>query len=44
MIFLIRDKLEDITRDLYAREGYYHAMYGKQIVEEYRYNEWGVSK
>ena len=32
----LRDKLEDIDRDLEAREGYYYTTYGKHIVEEYR--------
>jgi hypothetical protein len=31
-----RDKLEDLTRDLEARDGYYYTMYGKHIVAEYR--------
>ena len=31
-----RDKLEDLSRDLEARDGYYYTVYGKQIVAEYR--------
>jgi len=31
-----RDKLEDLSRDIEAREGYYYTMYGKHIVAEYR--------
>ena len=31
-----RDKLEDLSRDLQARDGYYYTMYGKHIVAEYR--------
>ena len=31
-----RDKLEDISRDLEARDGHYYTMYGKHIVAEYR--------
>jgi len=31
-----RDKLEDLSRDMDAREGYYHNMYGKHIVAQYR--------
>jgi len=31
-----RDKLEDLNRDLEARDGFYHTMYGKHIVAEYR--------
>ena len=31
-----RDKLEDLSRDIEAREGYYYTMYGKQIVAEFR--------
>jgi len=31
-----RDKLEDLSRDLEARDGYYYSTYGKYIVEEYR--------
>jgi len=31
-----RDKLEDLSRDIEARDGYYFTMYGKQIVAEYR--------
>jgi hypothetical protein len=28
--------LENIERDLEARDGYYYTTYGKHIVEEYR--------
>jgi hypothetical protein len=31
-----RDKLENIDRDLEARDGYYYTTYGKHIVAEYR--------
>jgi len=31
-----RDKLEDLSRDLEARDGHYYTMYGKHIVAEYR--------
>jgi len=31
-----RDKLEDLSRDIQARDGYYYTMYGKHIVAEYR--------
>jgi len=31
-----RDKLEDLARDLEARDGFYYTMYGKNIVKEYR--------
>ena len=31
-----RDKLEDISRDLEARDGYYYTVYGKNIVSEFR--------
>jgi len=31
-----RDKLEDLSRDLEARDGYYYSTYGKYIVEAYR--------
>jgi len=31
-----RDKLEDLARDLEARDGFYYTMYGKHIVAEYR--------
>lgn len=31
-----RDKLEDLSRDLEARDGYYYTRYGKAIVSEYR--------
>jgi len=31
-----RDKLEDISRDMEARSGYYYTMYGKHIVAAYR--------
>jgi len=31
-----RDKLEDISRDLEARNGYYYTTYGKHIVSEFR--------
>jgi len=31
-----RDKLEDLSRDLEARDGHYYTMYGKQIVAEFR--------
>ena len=31
-----RDKLEDLSRDIEAREGYYYTTYGKHIVAEYR--------
>ena len=26
-----RDKLEDLSRDIEARDGYYFTMYGKQV-------------
>jgi len=31
-----RDKLEDLARDMEARDGFYYTMYGKAIVAEYR--------
>lgn len=31
-----RDKLEDLSRDMEARDGYYYTVYGKHIVAEYR--------
>lgn len=31
-----RDKLEDLARDMEARDGFYHTRYGKAIVTEYR--------
>jgi len=34
-----RDKLEDLARDIDARDGFYYTMYGKHIVAEYRLQE-----
>ena len=34
-----RDKLEDLARDIDARDGFYYTMYGKHIVAEYRQQE-----
>merc|ERR1711971_1382315 len=34
-----RDKLEDLERDIDARDGFYYTMYGKHIVAEYRQQE-----
>jgi len=31
-----RDKLEDLSRDMEARGGYYYSMFGRHIVKEYR--------
>ena len=34
---ILRDKLEDISRDNAARDGFYYNKFGKQIVQNYRY-------
>ena len=34
-----RDKLEDLARDIDARDGFYYTMYGKHIVAEYRQHD-----
>ena len=36
-----RDKLEDLARDIDARDGFYYTMYGKHIVAEYRQQQEG---